>query len=183
MRLHPARSLVWQACSGSVIVSPMWGHLICPMSADTRTAIEGAFRDSYGPVLAALSRRLRDIDLAEVAKTKIRDAGIPFEVPARGDIGQRLDAVLSVFYLILNEGYFASSAKPSSVKSWPSQANRVLASARADSESMLNQDRPSSPHSLHSFGATARNDTRSSKVWIDPPATASSTAATAMLCG
>ncbi len=43
------------------------------------------------------------------AKAKIRDAGIPFEVPTGSDIGARLDAVHSVIYLIFNEGYFASS--------------------------------------------------------------------------
>ena len=43
------------------------------------------------------------------AKAKIRDAGIPFEVPTGPDIGARLDAVHSVIYLIFNEGYFASS--------------------------------------------------------------------------
>ena len=45
------------------------------------------------------------------AKTKIRDAGIPFAVPARDEIAERLDAVLSVVYLIFNEGYFASSGE------------------------------------------------------------------------
>ncbi|HEU4895568.1 MAG TPA: RNA polymerase sigma factor [Acidimicrobiia bacterium] len=43
------------------------------------------------------------------AKTKIRAAGIPFEVPEGDELVGRLDAVLSVVYLIFNEGYFASS--------------------------------------------------------------------------
>jgi len=43
------------------------------------------------------------------AKAKIRDAKIPYEVPSRGDLGLRLDAVLCVVYLVFNEGYAASS--------------------------------------------------------------------------
>ncbi|SFJ65437.1 RNA polymerase sigma factor [Planctomicrobium piriforme] len=42
-------------------------------------------------------------------KSKIRDAGIPYEVPERKDIPERLDSVLSVVYLVFNEGYSASS--------------------------------------------------------------------------
>ncbi|APU29632.1 RNA polymerase subunit sigma-24 [Ectopseudomonas alcaliphila JAB1] len=42
-------------------------------------------------------------------KAKIRDARIPYEVPGRSELPERLDAVLRVVYLVFNEGYFASS--------------------------------------------------------------------------
>jgi RNA polymerase sigma-70 factor, ECF subfamily len=43
------------------------------------------------------------------AKAKIRDAGIPFEVPERDELPDRIDSVLQVVYLVFNEGYAASS--------------------------------------------------------------------------
>ncbi len=43
------------------------------------------------------------------AKAKIRDAGIPYEVPGREDLPYRLETVLQVIYLVFNEGYAASS--------------------------------------------------------------------------
>ena len=43
------------------------------------------------------------------AKSKIRDARIPYQVPSHGELPERLDAVLRVIYLVFNEGYAASS--------------------------------------------------------------------------
>ncbi len=45
------------------------------------------------------------------AKTKIREARIPYEVPTAADLPERLDAVLNVVYLVFNEGYSASSGQ------------------------------------------------------------------------
>jgi RNA polymerase sigma-70 factor (ECF subfamily) len=65
----------------------------------TTEAIASAFLTS-APTLA--QRIVR-------AKGKIKGAGIPFKVPAREDLPDRVDAVLQVVYLVFNEGYAASS--------------------------------------------------------------------------
>ncbi len=44
-------------------------------------------------------------------KAKIRDAKIPYVIPSVPDLPERLDAVLSVIYLVFNEGYSASSGE------------------------------------------------------------------------
>jgi RNA polymerase sigma-70 factor (ECF subfamily) len=43
------------------------------------------------------------------AKAKIRDAGIPYQVPLENELAARLESVLQVVYLVFNEGYAASS--------------------------------------------------------------------------
>lgn len=45
------------------------------------------------------------------AKAKIRDEGIPYQVPSREELAERLDTVLHVVYLVFNEGYSASSGE------------------------------------------------------------------------
>ena len=45
------------------------------------------------------------------AKAKIRDARIPYQVPALPDLPARLDSVLHVVYLVFNEGYSASAGE------------------------------------------------------------------------
>ena len=52
---------------------------------------------------AAIAKRLTR------AKQKIRQARIPFEIPAANELSQRLDGVLQSLYLLFNEGYKASS--------------------------------------------------------------------------
>jgi RNA polymerase sigma-70 factor (ECF subfamily) len=45
------------------------------------------------------------------AKRKIREAGIPYEVPSRERLPERTTTVLGVLYLIFNEGYVATEAE------------------------------------------------------------------------
>ncbi len=64
----------------------------------TTEEIARAFLTSKATVAARITR----------AKKTLSDAGVPFEVPDRSEYPQRLSAVLSVIYLIYNEGYSAS---------------------------------------------------------------------------
>jgi len=59
------------------------------------------------------------------AKAKIRDAEIPYQVPARAELADRLDAVLHVIYLVFNEGYSASSGASLTRRDLSAEAIRI----------------------------------------------------------
>ena len=46
------------------------------------------------------------------AKRKITDAGIPYRIPDSDELGDRLAGVLAVIYLLFNEGYLSTAARP-----------------------------------------------------------------------
>jgi RNA polymerase sigma-70 factor, ECF subfamily len=59
------------------------------------------------------------------AKTKIRDAKIPYEVPPLTELPGRLDSVLHTIYLVFNEGYSASSGESLTRHDLSSEAIRL----------------------------------------------------------
>lgn len=82
--------------------------------ADAQVAL--ALKTLCGFSVTEISRAFLTTDAAIAkrlirAKQKIRDARIPFEIPAGDQLAARLDGVLQALYLLFNEGYKASSGK------------------------------------------------------------------------
>jgi len=72
-------------------------------------------------------------------KTKIREERIPYRVPSRGELPERLDSVLSVLYLVFNEGYSASRGASAVRKGLTATAihlTRTLVSLLSDPEAI-----------------------------------------------
>jgi len=70
----------------------------------TTTEIARAFITSEATIAQRIVR----------AKRKIVDAKIPYRVPAARDMGERLEEVLAVLYLMFNEGYLATAGERAS---------------------------------------------------------------------
>jgi RNA polymerase sigma factor (sigma-70 family) len=85
-------------------------HPVLPQEAHVALALKTLCGFSAGEIArafltseAAIAKRLTR------AKQKIREARVPFEIPAAGELAQRLDGVLQTLYLLFNEGYKAST--------------------------------------------------------------------------
>src|SRR5258706_7469961 len=93
--------LIFTCCHPALSQEAQVALTLRAVAGFTTAEIAGAFLVAEATVAQRIVR----------AKRKIVDAHIPYRVPEGRDLGERLDGVLSVLYLMFNEGYLSRGAQ------------------------------------------------------------------------
>lgn len=107
--------LVFACCHPSIdrnVQIPLVLREICGLTTEE---IAGAFLTAPATMAQRIVR----------GKAKIRDAGIPFTIPAVEELPERLESILAIIYLVFNEGYSATSGETLTRADLSSEAIRL----------------------------------------------------------
>lgn len=121
--------LIFTCCHPALTIDTQVALTLREVCGLTTDEIASAFLTSSATIAQRIVR----------GKAKIRNAKIPYEVPSVADVSERLDSVLSVIYLVFNEGYSASSGGSLTRPALSEEAirlGRLLVELLPDSEAM-----------------------------------------------
>lgn len=109
----------------------------CHPALEPKSRVALTLRTIAGLTTAEIARAFLDTEPTMAqrltrAKTKLREAGIPFAVPGPEDWRDRLQSVLTVVYLIFNAGYTAGPAEPRDLCEEAIFLARMIAQLRPD---------------------------------------------------